>query len=73
MSDVLYRVALCDYKKNTGWQIRAFSKSIYAKPDIFRFGQIKLLRVPVDENLSIRGGQFIKGPASIISKRSISH
>lgn len=66
MAEMLYRVALCDFKKNSGWQIRAFSKSTYAKPGIFRFGKIKLLRVPLNKDLSLRGGQFIKGPAAII-------
>lgn len=48
-------VALCSFKDGIGWQVVAYSKSDLGI-GVFRFGKIKLLRIPTESN--IRSGHF---------------
>ena len=50
-------VALCSFKASVGWRIAATSQSRYTTVGIFKFGNIKLLRVPIDSTL--KAGQFV--------------
>lgn len=40
-------VLLCDFHPSTGWRVKGVSKSDYRNVGIFKFGSIKLLKVPV--------------------------
>lgn len=40
-------VALCSYSPSVGWRVVGISQSNYNNVSIFRFGQIKLLRIPL--------------------------
>ena len=40
-------VLLCDFHPSTGWRVKGVSKSDYRNVGIFKFGSIKLLRIPV--------------------------
>lgn len=44
-------VALCSFKASVGWRVAATSRSKYTTVGIFKFGNIKLLRVPIDSTL----------------------
>jgi hypothetical protein len=47
MSESPVDVLLCDFDPLIGWRVRAVSKSDSKRVDIFKFGSIKLLRIPV--------------------------
>jgi hypothetical protein len=49
-------VLLCDFHPVTGWRVRGVSKSDYKTVGIFKFGSIKLLRIPVTR--TVRPGHF---------------
>lgn len=49
-------VLLCSYSAELGWRIMGSSRSDSAKVGIFRFGSIKLLKIPVVK--PIRAGLF---------------
>ena len=49
-------VVLCSFKASVGWRIVATSQSKYTTVGIFKFGNIKLLRVPIDSTL--KAGRF---------------
>jgi hypothetical protein len=49
-------VALCSFSQSVGWRIAAVSRSDLNGIGIFKFGNIKLLRVPIDSTL--KAGRF---------------
>ena len=55
-------VLLCDFHPVTGWRVRGVSKSDYKTVGIFKFGSIKLLRIPVTR--TVRPGRFCN-PAAL--------
>lgn len=63
MEKQIYRVALCDFSPITGWRLRAYSYSDYKQPAVWKFGKIKLLRIPTSKDY--RPGSFIPSPRYI--------
>jgi len=47
------KIALCSFNFEVGWRIVAISQSDLG---VFRFGRIRLLRVPIDS--TFRAGRF---------------
>lgn len=50
------RVALCSYDTQVGWRVIANSHSSYDRVGVFKFGSIRLLRVPIDS--TFKAGRF---------------
>ena len=55
-------VLLCDFHPSTGWRVKGVSKSVHYNVGIFKFGSIKLLRIPVTR--TVRPGRFCN-PAAL--------
>ena len=47
MTNETVDVLLCDFHPSTGWRVKGVSKSDHRRVGIFKFGSIKLLRIPV--------------------------
>ena len=47
MTGETVNVLLCDFHPSTGWRVKGVSKSDHRRVGIFKFGSIKLLRIPV--------------------------
>jgi hypothetical protein len=56
MSESPVDVLLCDFDPLMGWRVRAVSKSDSKRVGIFKFGSIKLLRIPVIQ--AVKPGRF---------------
>lgn len=56
-------ILLCSFSKEEGWRVRAESKSESTKVAIFKFGAIKLLKVPTVSR--VRPGSFCN-PRTIV-------
>lgn len=49
-------IALCSYDPTSGWRVMGVSKSETNKVGIFKFGSIKLLKLPL--NHPTKAGRF---------------